>query len=482
MASSSSTRHLVLALLTLLLLLMTGGCGTRRPPMNVFIVCIDAVRYDTFWLPEAAGVPDSLTPWTSKAIRYRNAYSPSSWTVPAVASVLSGLYPIQHGAGSFSEAVANFETTGLPHGLPPSVETIAEALSARGYETAAIFANPFIGVESGIMQGFRSANQYDGYQMFGRTAIWLEPRRPDRPFLFYLQTMDAHHGHWNPLPEVTARAALVPEGIRSHVTMTGQPPGCLAGDVEWCARYLAYVESVLKTRRTLAGILDLLNAGGFLQNTIVIVYADHGEEFRDDEVRDRRSRQDPRGFYGAGHGHNLSEPVIRVPLLIWHPEEKGTDVQELVSLVDIVPTLRQWLRLPSSKGESGTSIAPEDLKNLGANRAVYSSGIAYGSPQFAVRWGDWKRIEFSCPPSVVAYELRRDPKETSPIARSAAPRRLEQLAADYRKLPTHATAPMAEMSEEQIAQLRALGYLQPGTRPAKCEETPSPSTTPSPSR
>jgi arylsulfatase A-like enzyme len=464
-------------------------CGVlpqRTTPTNLIIVCIDTVRYDSFWLPEAAGVEDTLSPWNRSAIRYQNAHSVSSWTVPTVASVLSGLYPVQHGAGSFKEDVADFQATTLPLGLPASVTTLAETLSSRGYDSVAMLSNPFIGPESGVMQGFSEVQDLD-VETLPRAAIaWLQQRTSHkRPFFLYLQSMEAHDRHWSALPAITAAAATLPVQLPKAIARSGSPPVCRDLTSEWCLRYQAYVLSVLEARRNVAAILEGLKAADLLKSTIVIVYSDHGEEFLDGEQRDRVFRRDPRDIYGAGHGHNLSNVVLHVPLLVWDPRETGRDVTELVSVVDIAPTVRDALRLPPVAEDAGLSVLPQRIRSTPeayAGRAVFASGIAYGATQFATIWEQWKRIEFSCPPKIVLHNVRADPQEQTILARDAAPRRLEVLATTYRTLPAHPAEEMAEMTADQIARLKSLGYLQGGTTPSGtgCPgESPSPFANPS---
>ncbi len=67
------------------------GCADGTPgPTNLIVVCIDTVRFDTFWLPESAGLSDDFSPWAERALRFRRALAPSPWTVPTVASLFTG--------------------------------------------------------------------------------------------------------------------------------------------------------------------------------------------------------------------------------------------------------------------------------------------------------------------------------------------------------------------------------------------------------
>ncbi len=86
-----------------ILVLSVGGVSwwlqRESKRQNLILICMDAVRFDTFWLPERSNLRDSFAEWAARAVRFENAHSVSSWTIPAVASVLTGLLPGQHGAG-----------------------------------------------------------------------------------------------------------------------------------------------------------------------------------------------------------------------------------------------------------------------------------------------------------------------------------------------------------------------------------------------
>ncbi len=155
-----------------LLLLLTLGC--TRPPedprnnpatparaRNLIVVCLDTVRSDTFWLPETAGTSDALEPWLKQALVLANTQAPSPWTVPSVASVLTGLYPNQHGAGRFEGEVADLSKD-VPSALAETSKTLPEMLSAHGYQTAAFVAHPWFKAGYGLERGFANLHLRKG--------------------------------------------------------------------------------------------------------------------------------------------------------------------------------------------------------------------------------------------------------------------------------------------------------------------------------
>src|SRR5436309_3105296 len=101
-----------LAIATVLIL---AGCGREaRRPAKVILICIDTVRYDTWLLTQRTGWADPMKAWEHRAVRFDRAQSAAPWTVPSVASVFTGEYPLHHGAGRFASRVADLNQ------MPPS--------------------------------------------------------------------------------------------------------------------------------------------------------------------------------------------------------------------------------------------------------------------------------------------------------------------------------------------------------------------------
>ena len=141
------------------------GCQRSRP-RNVILVCIDTVRYDTWSLPERSGQRDAMSEWNDRAIRFERMQSAAPWTIPSVATVLTGMYPMRHGAGRFQSAVADVNSM-RPSVLADDVLTLPEKLSAAGWSTAAILAPSWVNPETGLLQGvseIRNVPLIDGHR------------------------------------------------------------------------------------------------------------------------------------------------------------------------------------------------------------------------------------------------------------------------------------------------------------------------------
>ena len=138
---------------TLAVLLAIGltaiGTGCRKPRVavpvrNLVVICIDTLRADHVgaWGYERATTP-AIDALARRGVRFANAFSTSSWTVPSVASILTSLPPALHGAGVFGQ-VRQLSETQPPHQVSAEIPMLAQHVSALGYRTALFSANPFL--------------------------------------------------------------------------------------------------------------------------------------------------------------------------------------------------------------------------------------------------------------------------------------------------------------------------------------------------
>jgi arylsulfatase A-like enzyme len=158
----------------------------------------------------------------------------------------------------------------------------------------------------------------------------------------------------------------------------------------------------------------------------------------------------------------MYQEILHIPLLIWHPSIPGRDIDLPASLVDIAPTLIDWLRLKKVKIPfSGRSFAVEKkLKDPDLqDRPVFSSGIAYGSNRVAVVYGNWKRVFDTASESAVLFHLSDDPMEIVPREEKELQIRMDTLIADYRAMKPYGPVQAPRLTEEELERLQSLGYL-----------------------
>lgn len=457
--------------LALGLLLGSVGCSPeskQRP--NILLIVIDTLRADRLG---CYGNKRGLTPFldslAARGTLFLNAYAPSSWTCPSVASLMTSRYPMQHRVVSFASKLADEE------------RTLAETLQPLGYLAGGFSANFRLLGALGYAQGFQhwradleGAGGLRGGDLRRQSIEWLDQARrsaPGRPALLYLHFMEPHAPYDPPEPfreqfgrnedaavdAATANEHLV--GLRWYKLTRA--------DVEMLASL--YDAEVASADAELRHLFAELEQRGFLRDAIVVVTADHGEEFWE--------------HGNLGHGTSLYNESVRVPLILIAPGYAGGQrVEQNVSLLDVAPTLLDLLGQPGEPRFEGRSLVPLlrpqslaawfkawrspggktevpdvlldlELVGYGVDAREHSHGLVRRSTKLLLRPGGLAEL----------YDLERDPLEKNANAealRARSPtlqRALEAARADLgsRAGTVAETAPLDDATREK---LRALGY------------------------
>jgi hypothetical protein len=459
------------AALPLLVLLPLAACRrnwSSRPgyPRNLVVFCFDTVRADAFSRRDSPQWPDALSPWVRRAVVYENARSAAPWTVPSVASFMTGLYPPGHGAGRFAAEVAYLGPM-VPSGVSAGVRTLGRAAREAGFDTQAFVSNPWMDVPSGIFSGFEHIDHLPTRALMPVARDWLEKRSrwgSRRPFFLYVHWMDAHGDVSR--AEMAREASLLAPANRADLIAHAPLDTCRDPASYGCSRYLAYHRAVAEQRNDAAILLETMRRRGLLSDSVVVLFSDHGEEFNDHRPEEWRRAADPRGIYGSGHGHSLYDELLRVALVVWTPREAPHRDPGIVSLVDVTPTLVTRLGLPWSGRMDGRvlEIAGAALEE----RPIFASGISFGPEQAAVIDGDRKQILVRCPSQSLLFDERRDPSEKSPGSGAASDPQLAALLGRYLERESAMVTPM-KLGSERMRKLRSVGYLAgaPGARGRK---------------
>ena len=441
---------------------------------NLVFVLVDTLRADVFEsviadTEEGHRLRDAL----GEAAWFQAAMSAAPWTPPSVASIVTGLYPAEHGLQQPPRPDEQSTTTPLQM-LSPSVRTLAEELRDRGYVTDAIMTNTLLSTTSGIARGYmrydflscsiRSLPLLSALEAWGflscpayEDARAVRSRFEDHltdleasgaPFFLWLHLMDPHE----PLTEI--------------VGLTPDPKGEKLVTVD-----RLYRDNVRYAARELAGMLELLRERPLWSRTLVVVTSDHGEMLPSDDRKIRLVGADgaPRIY---GHGHALYEELTRIPLVIRPPgglpEERWMSVP--TSHVDLRDTLSELMDLGLPPvAPHRYSLAPWVSREAGelspeGRTWVYISSNNLGPAQDALRTERFKLIDYpngENPPEL--YDLASDPLERANIAAE----QLDQLTATRAELGNArsalrqaGTTAAVPLSKETIEQLRALGYMR----------------------
>ncbi len=449
---------IALAMLPLGVVRAFGPDTEGRP--SVVVILLDTIRLDHVgWAGSERQLTPRLDALAARGASFQQAISPSSWTKPAVGSLLTGLVPSRH------LAVGRPTLNWYPD-LPRDRRTLAEAFAGAGYFTAAISSNPNIDDRTGFRQGFHEFWQDTSLRAEAILAggrDYLEARG-DRPAFLYLHLNDAHYPYRAPDPWYGSLSD--PEG---RVRLDGAAKSAFRrGELEWSPEQMqgmmdAYAEEILCLDERVGAFVEELLAEQ--EDLIVVILSDHGEEFLD--------------HGDIGHGHTLHDELLRVPMQFAWGEGIGLEprhVESQVSTLDLVPTLLELAGLGWPGGAAaldGRSLVPL-LHGPGPDRPVFSETESLGSPRSG-RAGplrSWRRpdakLVVSDPWSEQAgrqwlFELEQDPAERENRA-GERPGLREELRAEMEasgwlieKEPLSA-AGLAELGEAR-AELAELGYV-----------------------
>jgi len=402
-------------------------------PAGVVLLTLDTTRADHLGSYGGAATP-ALDSMAVRGARWLHALTPSPLTLPAHASLLTGLEPPEHGLRDNGVTV-----------LGDSVPTLVTVLAGRGWDTAAFLASRVLDRRFGLDRGFdvyddrmaaEALGEY-GYPERDAEAVtdaaldWLAARKPAagsrtgdgatakaaRPFLLWVHYYDPHAPYQPPAPA----------GSSDEARYRGE---------------IAYMDAQIA--RLLAALPP---------EVLVAAVGDHGEALGEHGER--------------AHGIFLYQASLHVPLIVAGPGvPAGSEIAETVSARRIAPTL---LRLAGAAPPPGMPPPLPGLPGLGEPppaEAVYSETrmplSAYGwSPLEALTAGSWRLI---VAPRPELYDLGGDPGESAnriddrrPVAR----RLRDELAARKEGFAARPAAP-APPDPELEAALRSLGYAAGG--------------------
>jgi arylsulfatase A-like enzyme len=419
-----------------------------RGDLNVLFLMVDTLRAERLgsygYQRDTSPVLDRLA---RSGVRFERHLAQSTWTKSSMASLWTGLYPARTGI------------TRYDHVIPDAARMAAEILRDAGFQTLGLWRNGWVSPTFGFDQGFdvyqrpipaplapniRRENptlteRGSDQSLYDVAVEFLRVSGQQRWFL-YLHMMDLHEYMYD------AESALF---------------GSTHADL--------YDNSIRWTDGSIGILLEALSELGQLENTIIVVAADHGEAFLE------------RGF--EGHAREVYRETTEVPLLISLPFrlEPGAVVKTRTQNVDIWPTIFDLLGLEPPAGIDGRSRLPDILSSLSGQPPDGGERIAIADldqnwarrgsdplPTIAVvedgfRYVRTERAEGAAR-SEQLFDARDDPRELRDRA-AEEPETLERLSAaadDYTETkPTWGEAPTREIDELELNLLRALGYKVP---------------------
>jgi arylsulfatase A-like enzyme len=481
---------------------------SRRPPIpvtppsgqapagapDVLLIVLDTVRAANV---SAYGYARATTPTfdalSKEGALFLDATAPSTWSLPAHASLFTGLFPSTHGAHEESRVLAT------------DVPTLGEVLGANGYETLCFTANPHISDGFGLTRGFQQQDRawqgpsagrsfmfiFRVLDLFGLGARdkgggrvienferWVAGRGADaRPAFAFINFLEAHFPyHQTPNEFLAQYTELGPLARRdASLKALGAQFGRALDDDE--IREIAapsidmYDAGIAYTDHLLQRVVEALRAAGRLDRTLLFVLADHGEMI---------------GEHGQfGHGPGLYEPDVRVPFLLRYPAgiPAGTRITQPVSTASAYATILDVVGIVPPRPPQVTSLLPllegkrggepvlvERLAMPDSPPNPFAPALARRDIRYRVYRMGTRKLALTSAGDVLLFDLAADPEEKIDVSRNdadalqAVRQELDTWVAALGLMPLDqpiAASPSATPTDPAaLERLKALGYVQ----------------------
>ncbi len=431
---------------------------------NIILIISDALRSDHLGCyGYSRNTSPNIDHIAREGIIFNRAYAQGNFTLASTTTLFTSLYPTSHNVFSKKEVV------------PKESKTLIENLKAAGYRTAGFSKNPFFWGNFGLRRGFDRF--YFGQNNFiwklwpsvisnilrrlfmptdenlTRQAIsWIKSNKSHK-FFVYLHYMATHAPYRIPK---TYEEIYAKEQISGRIDYP-------CNDVEinpaqkrnLLDRYDGTIRFV---DDQIGKLVDLLQSLDLKEDTLLIIAADHGEEF---------------GEHGDWmHGHTLYQETIKIPLIIWYPKIRRSQKRsnELAGLVDIKPTILNIVGIKQSEIYQGkdliSQITKEDslYQQKGSREEIFSEGGR--NLRCIITSTNWKLISKKAKRKIKLelYNLEQDPQEKHNVVNlypEIAKNLQKRLTTKFKEFKKQKLKPgKATIDAETKRELKSLGYIQ----------------------
>lgn len=488
------------------LAIAVAGCGADRPP-DVVLISMDTVRADHL-STYRYGRPTS--PWLDRlaatGVVFERSFSQSNESAWSHGALFTGRYPSELAAPEYRTWAAS-----------PAATFVSEVLQAHGYETAAFLAGGHVGAGFGFAQGFDHFEEKKGFATFWHTAPaaldWLDTRQTDRPYFLVLHGYDAHRPYAAPPPFLHGFAAGDGSALAERIALDGSDSERVFGRVFYPRAPLEFFTHpsgayVLETRsyERLALVSSVLGEGeplgdddvahlrahydgtiaaadlwvglflaaaeraGYLDDALVIVTSDHGEDLLDHDF--------------VNHRTALYDTCVRVPLVVSGPGfPRGRRVHEMTQAIDVAPTVLRAAGAALPAGLAGRplqdvaagavppldAVFVEGVMDMVAVRTDTHKLVYWGGPLDDPAYVDRLSAAPLAPPAFEMFDLIGDRAESRDLLATGVPAEAaglrDQLVAWRRSLVVSTDRPGLDgLSPGQVQALRDHGYWEVGER------------------
>jgi len=424
-----------------------------RPPIetgppNILLVSIDALRADHLscygYDRHTSPVLDGLA---AQGTRFSRAFVNTHGTPPSHTTLLASLYQESHRVGIESDHVTGWS-------IPSGIAMVQEVFADAGWHTVAVTGGGNMSGKFGFSRGFEEYVDLARDVDQGVERLLEQLRGPvddGRPVFAFFHTYEVHSPYHPPVGfrklfgDHKGNVRATSKALLKIQTEAGKV--LTREDFEYLESL--YDGEIRYTDQVLGRLLMSLEAIGFLDNAVIVVTADHGEEFGE--------------HGGVLHGGKLFDELLHVPLIISGAGvDQGIVDPALVSLIDVAPTVLSLAGLEIPDAMEGRSVFDRPPLERWQDQRVFAQ---YSDQLYCVRTPRWKLIQRTSNQRVRLYDLHRDPGEQ----RNLSAKRPELSAALLAELEEWrirrprldlGSRPEVELSQEMLEELKALGYVE----------------------
>lgn len=440
-----------------------GGSGAKGPS-GVVVIVMDAARAENFGCygyrrPTSPNIDE----FARETTFYTHAIASSPWTLPTHASIFTGKDPLEHGAHRVDSL--KFNDSEFANPLHEKHKTLAEAFEAKGFATGAFIANEaYVNHRYQMDQGFQTFRSYytTSDTINDMVYQWLDTLSTDRFFLF-INYMDTHAPYnARPRPGFLAEPPPNDEGnLHQQLLLTFMNPHMKSYGLslpELQQTVIDQYDTAIANLDEQIGLLfEYLKAKGLYRRSIIVLTSDHGEAFGEHDL--------------VGHGQDVYQQLLWVPLFIKYPEQTNPKrIETPVSTSDIPRIIFSQFPLVSMQAD------PSDFPNIPGEHPITAENY-FAHPRILKmnpRERNFDRIRtviFDWPYKYIRssdgnheiYDLSGDTRETANLfsKRRDIAERMEKRLSEYQSSRPRfgEITKQDRLTEEEIDRLKSLGYI-----------------------
>jgi len=463
---------LSLSLGTLVLFLDQLQVDIPENDFNIVLISIDALRADHL---SCYGYERRTSPnidnIAENGITFKNAIAPSSWTVPSIASLFTSVYPINHGViygqllylEDFSNIYKGDKTNiRIRQVFSDKLTTLTEILKKHGYNTFGVTSNILLDEKTGFARGFDYFKCFDfspAPSVNETIYSWEDEIKKSDKFFLWVHYFDPHDPYYARTPWVTryTSMALTQKLNLSKIPMNEIPYSISSfkKDHQALSNLIALYDSEINFVDSYLG--ELIKRFALDKNTLIIITADHGEEFLEHDK--------------LLHGNNLYQETIQIPLIVKLPRSnKKVLAENHINLVDIMPTILDMLNINPPEQTLGKSFwKKKELLFWLKKTLLRKDSLDYNFSELDIRsvlktiiTPEWKYIYNYQDEAEELYNIKSDPLELNNLA-NKEPKQRNKLREQLFKWVSnskkyHTERKPFQLSPEEEEKLKSLGY------------------------